>query len=199
MQTLIKWIKFNLRYLGNPPWDTGIPAPELIQFIEDNQPGSALDLGCGTGTNLLALLDAGWKADGIEFAILAVQKTRKKIRDYKNNGRIFAGNIVDVNFLAEKYDLVLDIGCFHSLSIDERILYRRNIKRLLKKNGTLLMYAFMKQLDNMIGIDPFEINKFKEFLTLISQKDGWDDGKRPSTWLEFKKGENKSDLILGDL
>lgn len=187
MRTLIKWIKFNLRYSGNQPWDTGIPAPELIQFIQDNQPGSALDLGCGTGTNLLALVNAGWKADGIEFAILAVQKARKKTRDYKNNGRVFAGNIVDVDFLTEKYDLILDIGCFHSLLVVERILYRRNIKRLLKNTGTLLLYAFMKQLDDVIGIDAVVIRNFIEFLTLISQKDGWDDGNRPSAWLEFNK------------
>ncbi len=56
----------------------------------------------------------------------------------------------------------------------------------------------MKQVDNMIGIDSVEICKFKEFLTFILQKDGLDGEKRPSTWLEFNKGENNSDLLLGD-
>ena len=143
-------------------------------------------------------MNAGWKADGIEFAILAVQKAKKKIRGHKNKGRIFAGNVVNINFLAEEYDLIFDIGCFYSLSVDERILYRRNINRLLKKNGTLLIYVFMKQVDNMIGIDSVEICKFKEFLTFILQKDGLGGEKRPSTWLEFNKGENNSDLLLGD-
>ncbi len=53
LHRLPRWLQFNLRYLGNPPWDTGVSPPELLAIIAEKQPGRALDLGCGTGTNLL--------------------------------------------------------------------------------------------------------------------------------------------------
>jgi hypothetical protein len=46
---------FDLRYLlGQPPWDTKVTPPEVVELVEgEGLPfGRALDLGCGTGTNV---------------------------------------------------------------------------------------------------------------------------------------------------
>ena len=32
------------------PWDAGITPPEIVRVVEELAAGSALDLGCGTGT-----------------------------------------------------------------------------------------------------------------------------------------------------
>ena len=47
------------------PWDTGMPAPELVEYFEktESKPTSALEIGCGTGTNAIAhrsARDRGW-------------------------------------------------------------------------------------------------------------------------------------------
>ena len=49
------------------PWDTGITPPEIVRVVQELAPGSALNLGCGTGTNVRYLLEHGWQADGIDF------------------------------------------------------------------------------------------------------------------------------------
>ena len=54
-----------MRYLGNPPWGTGVSPPEPIHFIEQHPPGNSLVLGCGTGTDLHRIFNAGWQADGL--------------------------------------------------------------------------------------------------------------------------------------
>jgi methylase of polypeptide subunit release factors len=59
---------FNLWYFRDPPWDTGISPPELIDFINSNPPGKALDIGCGTGTNAIRLAKEGWRVTGVDFA-----------------------------------------------------------------------------------------------------------------------------------
>ena len=45
---------FEQMYQGQAPWDTGRPQPEIIKLAEAGQiRGSVLDVGCGTGENLL--------------------------------------------------------------------------------------------------------------------------------------------------
>ena len=60
-----RWL-FNLWYFQRPPWDSGISPPELMEFIRSSQPGRALDLGCGTGTNIITLAKNGWQVTGVE-------------------------------------------------------------------------------------------------------------------------------------
>jgi SAM-dependent methyltransferase len=187
---LLRWVRFNLSYIGDPPWDTGIPAPELIEFIEKSKPGIGLDLGCGTGTNIFALGEAGWDVDGVEMVNLAVWKARQKLNKLPYPGHIYRANVINLGFLKKEYDLILDIGCFHSLSDHERDLYRKNLKRLLRENGTFLLYSFLKKTSSQIGIDSVDINEFRKLFTLISRKDGLEKEQKPSTWLEFKNLDN---------
>src|SRR2546426_628882 len=62
-----------------PPWDTGIVPPEVERFVASHPPGRALDLGCGTGTNVVYLADQGGTAPGGDFAGRAVGITRDDV------------------------------------------------------------------------------------------------------------------------
>ena len=42
------------------------------------EPGRALDLGCGTGTNAIWLAQHGWTAVGVDFSALAIESARRK-------------------------------------------------------------------------------------------------------------------------
>lgn len=54
--------------LGTPPWDTPPPSElrDAIEGIGALPPGNALDVGCGTGANVIYLARNGWQATGIE-------------------------------------------------------------------------------------------------------------------------------------
>ena len=184
---LLNLVFYNFSYLMHPPWDTEIPAPELNQFIQQHPHGIALDLGCGTGTNMQALLEAGWKVDGVEFAIIAVRKARKKLAKFSKSGTVYLANILDLDFITKQYDLILDIGCYHSLLSDSRKMYRNNLIRLLNDEGTYLMYAFIKVDEPSIGIDENDMDEFAELLAQKSRKYGIERGTRASVWLEYQK------------
>src|SRR5215813_7180231 len=70
---------FQYMYFLKPPWDTDISPPELFEFIKTHRPGRAIDIGCGTGTNVITLAKAGWKVTGIDFAPRAIKIARKKL------------------------------------------------------------------------------------------------------------------------
>ena len=75
---LFQKIRFYLLYFGTPPWDTGKSPPELYSFIHKNPPGRALDLGCGTGTNIITLAKNNWDVTGVDYIPKAIHSARKK-------------------------------------------------------------------------------------------------------------------------
>ena len=119
-------ILYRLTYrLGKPRWDTGAPQPELEQLAQGRAPGRALDLGCGTGTDVVYLAGHGWEATGIDFAPEAVAAAKKKAADAGVRAAFVHG---DASRLADAgvqgpFDLLLDIGCYHTIAASRRDAY----------------------------------------------------------------------------
>jgi len=184
-------IFFAFQYLlNNPPWDTGITPPEVYQFLEENYPGVALDLGCGTGTNVLTIADYGWKVTGIDYVPKAIRIARRKARQAGLGDRVKfqVGDVLNLNSLEGTYDLVLDIGCFHSFSGEEVKRYVKTVSRLLAPGGSLLLYAHLKKdPGSSHGISEEDITVLGKFLPLIQQQDGDEGASRPSAWFRFRK------------
>ena len=137
-------IFFGLAYLlGFTPWDSGITPPELIGLIEGPaalKPGRALDLGCGTGTNCRYLSDHGWDVTGIDFVPKAIRTARRQAP----RARLVVGDVTKLDRVgvAGAFDLMLDLGCFHSLPDDRRGAYVGEVARVAAPGATLLMFAF---------------------------------------------------------
>jgi len=180
---------FNLWYLlRRPQWDTGISPPELIRFIQTHPSGRALDLGCGTGTNVITLAKAGWQATGVDFASSAISKARRKARQSGITADFRVGDVTRLHFPAQSFDLILDMGCFHGLEPDGRAVYAQNIQTWLAPGGTFLLYAVMSQPGHPIGITDDDLTLFSA-LTLTQRADGMNPGPgaRPSVWVEWAK------------
>ena len=55
-------------YQRQAPWDTGRPQPAIVKLAEAGQiRGSVLDVGCGTGENVLYLAAKGHETWGLDF------------------------------------------------------------------------------------------------------------------------------------
>ncbi len=183
---IINFVRYNLRYLGHPPWDTGISPPELLAFIQKKPPGRALDLGAGTGTNLATLANAGWEIEGVEFAPIAVLAARKKLKRQGYVANVYCRDVTMLEFLKHPFDLILDISCFHGLSRKSRLKYLENLNQILAKNGTFLLYGFYSQGDSELGVTEEEINYLDARYQRISRQMGLDAGIKESVWLEYK-------------
>ena len=114
--SLFRRLIFSLWYYFNPPWDTGISPPELLDFIENHPPGRAIDIGCGTGTNVITLAKAGWQVTGVDFVPRAIKMAKRKVKQAGIEAELYVRDASNLEGISGPFDLVLDIGCFHSFA-----------------------------------------------------------------------------------
>jgi len=182
----VKRIFYFTWYLRKPPWDTGISPPELLEFLQNHQPGRALDLGCGTGTNVLTMAQHGWEVTGVDFIPAAVKAAREKLRRARVTARILNNDVTRMDTITGAYNLVLDIGCYHALTRPAKIDYERKLNFRLSSGGTFLLFGFRSSPGKNSGICDEDIERLSAQLTLQRQQEGQDHNK-PSAWFEFQK------------
>jgi SAM-dependent methyltransferase len=182
-------IFFNYWYFRKPPWDTDQTPPEVLEFIENKPPGTALDLGCGTGTNAITLTQNGWQVVGVDFVGKAIRAAKRKAKHSNVSIDFRVGDVTKLTGIEGPFDFILDIGCYHNLSTSGKEAYRRNVNRLLKTGGTFMIYAFFRDGDSKSGsgVVTADLEAFSGPLKLISRADGLERGSRPSVWLTFQK------------
>ena len=188
-------LTFDLWYLFAPPWDTGISPPELLEFMHTHAPGRAIDLGCGTGTNIITLARAGWRTEGMDFSARAIRAARRKLGRAGIDCPVSVGDVTRMTGVAGPFDLALDIGCFHSVS--SREAYVANLKRILAPDGHWLMYGFLRNGSSSSGsgVGPDDLEMIRAHgIQLSSRRDGTDHGNRPSAWFLYQKQETQQQV-----
>ena len=179
-------LMFIFWYFRKPPWDSGQTPPELIEFIAQHPPGKAIDLGCGTGTNVIALAQAGWQAEGIDFVPKAIRIGNMKAEQAGVEVRLQVGDVADTKYFNGPYDLILDMGCYHVLTEEQRKQYRQNIAQHLAPEGSFMLYGFTQKEESANTITEEDLQAFREFLILEERQDGDDHSQRSSAWFWFK-------------
>lgn len=189
MKNLFRRLKFNTSYLlGTAPWDSGISPPELYDFMSSHTPGRAIDIGCGTGTNIVTLANAGWQVTGFDFAGRAVNIAKDKTRRANVQANIFVDDATLMKNITDQFDLALDLGCFHG--IENKIDYLTQLNRVLAPGGYWLLYGFFKPATPQPGpgLVSTDLNLIQSRnLTLLSRQDGYDKRERPSAWFLYQR------------
>lgn len=129
--------------LGRPLWDTP-PPEELRQAIEGPsalEPGRAVDIGCGTGTNVIYLAKHGWQATGVDFSAAAIRTARSRANGLPGASFIH-GDATELSHLGitGPIDLALDMGTFHSLPDRAKPVYVNQLAALLEPGTPLMMW-----------------------------------------------------------
>jgi methyl halide transferase len=107
---------WNERYrAGTTPWDSLIRSRELDRVLREESisAGTALELGCGTGTNAIWLARQGFTVTAVDVSAVALTGARLRAQE--------AGVTVDFRHLdltetvtdLGPFDFVFDRGCYH--------------------------------------------------------------------------------------
>jgi len=186
---------FTFLYFRDPPWDTNISPPELIDFLQNRTPGRAIDMGCGTGTNVITLAKYKWDVIGIDYVRKAIRTAKRKTRKANIQAKFRVGDVTDTGWIIQPMDLVLDIGCLHALGTKKQKTYIQNLGRILAPEGTFLLYTFIKGSDtNSPGLTITDLERMSNYFELIAHQDG-KDGDRDSGWFNYRKSKSLQEDI----
>lgn len=199
---MFRRLLFHYWYFRQPPWDTGISPPELLEFIETHKPGRAIDIGCGTGTNIISLARAGWRVTGVDFAPRAISLAKRKLKHEGVQAELKVSDATQMDGISGPFDLAFDLGCFHSIPQQVQSRYLDQLERILAPNGFWLMYGFLKPEAPRAGtgLAAADIDRISARLTPVWRRDGSDTTRgRSSAWFLFQKQEIPKDGMVASI
>lgn len=183
--------------LGFVPWDGHPLAQSLRNLIEGDgalTPGTALDLGCGTGDNSIYLAKHGWQVTGVDFVAKAVEKARAKAEANKLTVNFARADVTRLSSegVGTNFGLIVDNGCLHGMSPEDRNTYVREVTAVAAPGARLLLVEFVTGGSYGVpGIDPDEVKtRFAADWALLSSGDepALDhNGKNPARHYLFQR------------
>ncbi len=104
--------------------------------------GTALDIGCGPGTQAVALAVLGFDVTATDLSPSAVASARLLAEAEQASIRFVVDDILN-SCLSRPFDLIVDRGVFHCFAdAADQQAYLGGVKRLLRPDGMLLLKCF---------------------------------------------------------
>jgi 2-heptyl-1-hydroxyquinolin-4(1H)-one methyltransferase len=150
---------------------SGITPPEVVDFWTKGPltpTGLALDIGCGTATNVAYLAGLGLNVLGFDLSLLALQRGRERLQQasptVQRQAQLVMADVSALPVANAGAVYALDIGCFHSLPTQARTGYVKCITQSLRSGGYYHLYAFDRAPEAMDdpdsrGVGPEEIRE----------------------------------------
>jgi 2-polyprenyl-3-methyl-5-hydroxy-6-metoxy-1,4-benzoquinol methylase len=141
-------LRYALFYrIGFTPWDGHALPVRLHELIEGSpalRAGRALDVGCGTGDTSIYLARHGWDVTAIDWVRMPLEKARTKCAAAGVHVRILQTDVttLDTSDVGSGFQLIVDNGCLHGLSDEQRTAYVPQITEASAPDATLLIAAF---------------------------------------------------------
>ena len=129
------------------PWQK-TQADYFTKLIDSNRikPGTALDLGCGTGVKSIYLAQKGFKVTGIDISETAIKIAKKNALKVKTKIDFIVADATNLSFLNnKKFDFILDWANLHGIPKDKREQYIREVTKHVKRGGLLLLRCFARE------------------------------------------------------
>jgi 2-polyprenyl-3-methyl-5-hydroxy-6-metoxy-1,4-benzoquinol methylase len=145
------------------PWFNPDLDPDLDQALTklNLHTGTALDLGTGPGTQAMALAARGFKVTGTDISSTAIEKAQAVAKE-KGLDILWRQDDILKSSLDQKFDVVLDRGCFHVFPPEQRQDYVRVVDGLIKPNGYLFLKCFSHLETREAGPYRFTPKEIKE-------------------------------------
>ncbi len=84
------------------------PCTLLIKLLPDLPRGRALDIACGEGRNAIFLAKNGYKVDGVDGSIVAIEKARKNAAEAGTDINFVHADLEGYRIAPESYDLIIN-------------------------------------------------------------------------------------------
>jgi len=140
---------YNLMYRWGAPWDKVGVRKDLLDLLARGavDPVSyprAVDLGCGTGANVVHLASLGFEAWGVDFSEVAIGKAKERAARANTKARFVVGDLTseDIPEISGQFDFLIDFGTLDDLRGDARRAMARKATRLARSGAKFLEMCF---------------------------------------------------------
>lgn len=138
------------------PWDSVGVRQDLIDLLErgdvdpDRYPRS-IDLGCGTGANVVHLAAAGFDSWGVDFSEIAIQKARDRAAAAGLGAHFVVGDLTGPSIpgVEGPFDFLIDFGTLDDLRDQRRVTMAETINRLSRPGSKFLEYCFYGETEEL--------------------------------------------------
>jgi SAM-dependent methyltransferase len=147
-----------------------IPSGELCCLLATGlvPPGKALDVGAGAGTEAVWLARQGFEVTAVDVSPRALVLTRERAGRHKVHVTTLQASATKTGLPSDSFVLINDRSCFHILPPDLWQAYAREVTRLLRKDGLLLVRGFGDRVGRPTGMSRATFDKiFAGLLTPI--------------------------------
>lgn len=142
-----------------------------LSFLKIKEKMHILDVGCGGGATIIKMLQTfpDSMVDGIDYSEESVAFTKKKIEKFKNRSRIQQGDVKNMPYSNQTYDLITAFETIYFWNDLKKAFLE--IRRILKYGGTFFICCesgdskdttWTKRIEGMIVYEEQEIRKYLE-------------------------------------
>lgn len=140
---------YDLMYRWWAPWDAVGVREELRALLDEGVVDPArhrrvVDLGCGTGANVVFLSEQGFDAWGVDFSPVALGKARRRAEKAGVSAHFVEGDLTatEIPGLEGPFDLLLDFGTLDDLGSASRQAMAHTVIRLSRPGSLFLLWCF---------------------------------------------------------
>ena len=182
------------KYEAGIDWHREDPPPLLKEAVEEggNQ-GRALDIGCGTGVNSVFMAQHGYGVTAVDFIPAALPFGIKRAEKAGVKVDFVAADITKYE-TADKFDLIVDGGCFHGFDERYRLLYRDRLLGWLTVGGQYVLVHFSRGHGlGIVGPRGRKRKEIEEFFGPELKLENFlpETGGKPLFQYRFRKGKGE--------
>ncbi len=126
--------------------------------------GTALDLGCGTGTNALQLARRGWSVIGVDWAEHAIELATRSAQESGLDATFYVGDITNWHPPA-KFDLVISTYALPGGNNSKQAL--QTGLKALSQDGTLLVAEWDKSMSKVWSFAEDELMSPEQIVQIL--------------------------------
>lgn len=136
----------------------------LAAEVAGLQPGTALDLGCGSGPNALMLAEQGWSVTGVDWAERAIALAQKSAAERGLDATFYAADISTWQPPGQ-FDLVISTYALPGGETSRRVL--ATAAAALAPGGTLIVIEWDRSMTEAWGFEEDDLMSPEQIARLL--------------------------------
>jgi SAM-dependent methyltransferase len=158
--------------LDEIPWNIETPPNVLVELVDSGKvkPCKTIDLGCGTGNYAIYLASRGFDVTGIDISPTAIKIAKEKAKKKGIRCNFLVADVLgDLCEVKETFDFAYEWELLHHIFPEQRMMYVKNVYKLLNPGGAYLSVCFSEKDSKFGGSGNYRVTGLGTILYFSSE------------------------------